>query len=609
MSGSVEITDEELGLADDSGDEEEEPNEELQDHPVPEEMQDFDQWVCWELSEADGRELKMPRVPDGSGDTARTDDPATWDSFEETTKACRQRRGLGIGFVLTEGDPFLAVDFDDVRDPDSGEVEDWVLEAIEEWNAYTEVSPSGTGIHVWLKDVDEPEWWVDTEHIEVYDSGQYITVTGEQFSDSSTTCTTPSNFIEWLQSHTDEDQRSTQETESTTESNQSDIDLRVYDVLSQSSYREEERVSHPYHDSSTGANFKVFSGGETWHCFRHDVTGNAFHLLGMETGVISCADWKNRDLTDQEWAELFDAGREAGYDIPDHPEQRDRESTQANIPQAIIESPSDWIWPEEQNIIARPVDDLEAHEVKTMLEEQSLDSDAVVEIMAELEDEYSDAFNEFWQTPEEWSVSMEGPDHNWREVRGRYSQKGQKNAARDLAVRLLREEYDFVTVSDNEQMYCYNPETGVYESDAKQVVKARLEEMLQLHYSSHESREIIGRLKAGDYIDREEFGQSGSSVCVANGVVDIETGEMSEFSSGYYFRSRLPVEYDPDADCTQFREYLEDVCPADNIPLLQEFVGYCLQPQMDHKKGTHHSRSHRRGKKCVPRCTSGTIRG
>lgn len=572
------ITDDELGLGDASDEEQE------AEYPVPQELREYDQWICWEEVIDGDRKRKIPRMPDGSNNEARTNDSTTWGSFEEAVEASPQEYGLQVGFVLTEDDPLLAIDFDDVCDPETGETEEWVLDALREFDSYAEVSPSATGIHIWLKDIREPDWWVDSDSIEVYDSGQYITVTGDHLSVTPTTCSTPSEFEEWLQNLTDVDTPDSSEVQTPPDSPRNDIDVDVYDILSHSSYPEDERVSHPYHDSGTGTNFKVFEGGETWHCFRHDVTGNGLHLIGLEAGTISCGEWKNRDLTDQEWAELFEAGREAGYDLPEHPDNTRQRSTQASITETIIESPSEWIWPDEKNIIARPVGNLEAREVKNQLEQQSLESDEVVELMTELEDQYSEAFREFWQTPEAWSVDVEGPDHSWKQVKDLYSEKGQKDVARDLAVRLLRQEYDFVTVSDNEQMYCYNPEMGVYESGAVQTVKARLEEMLELHYSSREAREIIGRLKAGDYIDREEFGQSSSSICVANGVVDVDTGEMSEFSPNYNFRSRLPVEYSPEAKCPAFREFLEDVVVDDNIRLLQEFVGYCLQPQTNHKK-------------------------
>jgi len=556
-----------------------------QDLSIPTQLVNESQWVCWEEVKTDGRKRKMPRVPDGSGNPASTSDPSTWASFNEALNACQQRKGVGIGFVLTEDDPYLAVDFDDVRDPDSGETEDWVLEAVDRWDAYAEVSPSGTGAHVWLKDVTEPDWWVDTDHIEVYDSGQYITVTDDHFSDTPTRVSTPSNFEEWLEGHAELDvpEPPSQESQGESGEYEADINIDVYDVLSRASYPEGERVSHPYHGSSTGANFKVFKGGETWYCFRHDVTGNALHLIGIEQGVINCGDWKNRDLTDKEWAKIFEAGRKAGYDLP-KPSDESEYSSPTNIVEALIESQERWISEAEKTITVWDVGEQDAAEVKEIFEEQSLDSDESLEIIQGLDGEYSSAFSDFLDAPDEWTVEVASPDDKWREVRGWYSEDGEKKYARDFAVRLLREEYDFITVKDSEQMYCYDDEKGVYESDAKKVVKQRLEEMLRSHYSKHEVREILARLSSGSYIDREEFGQSGSQVCVGNGVLDIETGQLSDFHPNYNFRSRLPVEYDPDADCPQFKSFLEEVCPDDKIPMLQEFVGYCLQPRMHHKK-------------------------
>jgi putative DNA primase/helicase len=556
-----------------------------EDYTILDELREPDQWLCWEeIENEDGDERKIPRVPDGSGDFAKSNDPSTWGSFDEALNACQQQKGVGIGFVLTEDDPYLAVDFDDVRDPETEDIEDWVLEAIDEWNSYTEISPSGTGLHVWLKDVSEPDWWVDTEHIEVYDSGQYITVTDEHFSDTPTRCATPSNFEQWLEGQADLDVSEPPLQESQNESGEYEVDINidVYDVLSRASYPEGERVSHPYHDSRTGANFRVFEGGEAWYCYRHEVTGSALHLIGIEEGVIGCGDL-NRNLTDKEWAKIFDAGRKAGYELP-KPSGESDYSSPTNIVEALIESQERWISEAEKTITVWDVGEQDAAEVKEIFEEQSLDSDKSLEILQGLEGKYSNAFSDFLDNPDEWTVEVASPDDKWREVRAWYEDNDDNRLARDFAVRLLREEYDFITVKDSEQMLCYDDEKGVYENDAKKVVKQRLEEMLRSHYSKHEVREILARLSSGSYIDREEFGQSGSQVCVGNGVLDIETGEFSDFHPNYYFRSRLPVEYDPDADCPQFKSFLDDVCPDGKIPMLQEFVGYCLQPRMHHKK-------------------------
>lgn len=90
----------------------------------------------------------------------------------------------------------------------------------------------------------------------------------------------------------------------------------VYDVLSRSAYPENERVAHPEHPSTTGTNFIVDAGGETWHCWRHDVTGSGSHLLGMQYGLLDCGEWDGRTIPDATWREIYDTARANGYDIP-----------------------------------------------------------------------------------------------------------------------------------------------------------------------------------------------------------------------------------------------------------------------------------------------------
>jgi hypothetical protein len=96
-----------------------------------------------------------------------------------------------------------------------------------------------------------------------------------------------------------------------------DHDLDVHDVLSRTSYPEGKRCEHPFHGSETGANFMVDDGADTWRCWRHDGTGNARHLVGIDEDVIDCGDWKHGGLSTDTWREIFEAAREAGYDLPE----------------------------------------------------------------------------------------------------------------------------------------------------------------------------------------------------------------------------------------------------------------------------------------------------
>src|ERR1039458_5888891 len=85
---------------------------------VPQELTRLSQWVAWKSSERNGKQQKIPINP-SNGKNASVRDPRTWGSFEEAREWCTSSELDGVGFVLTEADPFVVIDIDDCRDPES----------------------------------------------------------------------------------------------------------------------------------------------------------------------------------------------------------------------------------------------------------------------------------------------------------------------------------------------------------------------------------------------------------------------------------------------------------------------------------------------------------
>ena len=90
--------------------------------------------------------------------------------------------GDGIGFVLTDHDPFSVLDVDDLEDVD--DLPELAQEVVN--MSYAETSPSGRGVHVWFRhDFDK------TRHknknaetgYEIYYNSRYLTITGEDLND------------------------------------------------------------------------------------------------------------------------------------------------------------------------------------------------------------------------------------------------------------------------------------------------------------------------------------------------------------------------------------------------------------------------------------------
>lgn len=79
--------------------------------------------------------------------------------------------------------------------------------------------------------------------------------------------------------------------------------------------------------------------------------------------------------------------------------------------------------------------------------------------------------------------------------------------------------------------------------------------------------------KSIDYFDR-----AGGLINMQNGVYDIKNDVLLPHSHKYAFRNIVDFEFDPKADCPNFRKFLEDVTVNDESlqKVLMEFVGYIL---------------------------------
>ena len=147
-------------------------------------MKDRKQWVCWrsEVRGRDGKRTKVPYSP-RSGSRARSDDPDTWATLAEAEAAADKDDYHGMGFVFTARDPFCGVDLDSCVDPETVETEAWATEIVEELDSYTEISPSGTGLHVIVR-AKLPPGGNRKDRVEIYDRGRFFTVTRRRLPDA-----------------------------------------------------------------------------------------------------------------------------------------------------------------------------------------------------------------------------------------------------------------------------------------------------------------------------------------------------------------------------------------------------------------------------------------
>jgi primase-polymerase (primpol)-like protein len=205
---------------------------------IPQPVRDRPQWVAWKYI-PDPNRPKPQKVPydPTTGEAAKPNDPTTWGTFKQTVDLYRSQRLDGLGYVFTGDDSFTGVDLDNCRDPDTGVIAAWAQEIIDAHQSYSEVSPSGTGVHI-LVEAKLPITKVKEDDIEIFCNRCYFTVTGNHLDGTSLTIEPRQAQVEALYQHVlaIRDQRkrceATSQGQVSTEGQESSPTLSDEDILS-----------------------------------------------------------------------------------------------------------------------------------------------------------------------------------------------------------------------------------------------------------------------------------------------------------------------------------------------------------------------------------------
>jgi putative DNA primase/helicase len=134
---------------------------------------------------------KIPHSADPDGGAISSTDLSAWRPFEVAKQALGTGpswlppRLCGLGFVFAPEDHLVGIDLDHVLT--DGTLLPWAAELLADCPTYTEVSISGTGLHLYARGELPP----DCRHkrgmdsgsaVEAYDRGRFFTVTGHPWA-------------------------------------------------------------------------------------------------------------------------------------------------------------------------------------------------------------------------------------------------------------------------------------------------------------------------------------------------------------------------------------------------------------------------------------------
>lgn len=169
---------------------------------VPQELKSLPNWVGWKLETRDGKPTKVPYSR--TGIRAAATNPQDWRNFNDVCNIISSKE-KGIGFVF-DGNGIVGIDLDYCFNLD-GTIKHEFTNVISTLKSYTEISPSGGGLHIFIKCKEHPYYSKDEptddhpeglEHfgkkkngLEIYSKVRYFTITGIKWNGC------PSEIIEY----------------------------------------------------------------------------------------------------------------------------------------------------------------------------------------------------------------------------------------------------------------------------------------------------------------------------------------------------------------------------------------------------------------------------
>lgn len=142
--------------------------------------------------------------------------------------------------------------------------------------------------------------------------------------------------------------------------------------------------------------------------------------------------------------------------------------------------------------------------------------------------------------------------------------------------KLIMEQHDmhFLTTRDNKELYYFDGEC--YTEKGESIVRSLTQEYIGDLTTKHTKEEVLSYITDNNYVDREIFSVDENYINLKNGIYNIREKKLENHDPKYHFLNMIPIKYKKDADCPKIKKFLSEVAYAEDIPTLQEFLGYCM---------------------------------
>ena len=275
---------------------------------IPDEMRRLAHWVLWGVS------LEDPKAPYTTSvltpkKKAAANNPATWGSFADAVAAAVRLGRGGIGFEFgVEPCGIVGIDLDHVIS-DKGELAQWAAEIVSLVDSYTELSPSGRGLHIWCKSNERlsaigSRNRNDSIGLEIYDHARYFTVTGEPYGEakplSERTEQLRKVYARYMPKESEKRKQCTEQSKSESSATEDLSDVELWERMFNSEQGEKIRALHDGdisgYESHSQADSALCCYLSFWTCGDVSRIDRMFRQSGLMREKWERADYRERTI-------------------------------------------------------------------------------------------------------------------------------------------------------------------------------------------------------------------------------------------------------------------------------------------------------------------------
>lgn len=191
-----------------------------------------------------------------------------------------------------------------------------------------------------------------------------------------------------------------------------------------------------------------------------------------------------------------------------------------------------------------------------------------------LKDELLECIDELWETCDD-NLFIRICKEDWRKAKYYFVLRLLKEHTYDIGGNTI---CGIRTFKDNKEIIIYDETNGTYVQNGDLYLAHLIEDRLKEKAENKQVNEIIESIKRKTYYNRDDLDKQPKNIKpVGNGLLNLETNELLDFTPKYIFLNKININYNKDANCDRFKKFLGEVLQTEkDIEIIQEWCGYCL---------------------------------